>query len=278
MTLDEARQKIDELGLGNDREQIMSLLRPCVLLRTVDDALATGAFSSKIGGTPDLPEGFSWPTWKEKPLSFVAQINCKELNKKNPIQGMPEDGFLTFFYDAEQQVWGFDPKDKGGWAVSYFPADTQFEKKEFPPSLPEEARFAEKVVKFVPSVSFPGPWTHWVENMAFSKEQSYWDLADFEKAPNHQVGGYAKEVQNPMELECELVTNGLYCGNMDGFEDPRRKELESGKNNWCLLLQIDTDEDAKMMWGDVGTLYYWIRNDDLEAKNFDKCWLISQCA
>jgi uncharacterized protein YwqG len=32
-----------------------------------------------------------------------------------------------------------------------------------------------------------------------------------------------------------------------------------------------------MMWGDVGRLYYWIKHDDLVARNWDLTWLILQC-
>jgi hypothetical protein len=34
-----------------------------------------------------------------------------------------------------------------------------------------------------------------------------------------------------MELKCHLVTNGLYCGDSTGYEDPRPRELEAGKND-----------------------------------------------
>jgi hypothetical protein len=30
---------------------------------------------------------------------------------------------------------------------------------------------------------------------------------------HHRLLGYAEPVQSEMELECELVTNGLYCGD-----------------------------------------------------------------
>jgi uncharacterized protein YwqG len=32
-----------------------------------------------------------------------------------------------------------------------------------------------------------------------------------------------------------------------------------------------------MMWGDLGMLYYWIREEDLAARRFDRVWGISQC-
>lgn len=38
----------------------------------------------------------------------------------------------------------------------------------------------------------------------------------------------------------------------------------------CLLFQVDSDEPAGMMWGDVGRLYIWIGRDDLTARRFDR--------
>ena len=63
-----------------------------------------------------------------------------------------------------------------------------------------------------------------------------------------EIGVYPKaEIQ--MELECELVTNGLYVGDPSGYNDPRAKELEKNVNDWTLLLQVDSDhEKTGMMW------------------------------
>ena len=80
-----------------------------------------------------------------------------------------------------------------------------------------------------------------------------------------------------MELECQLVTNGINCGDSNGYKDPRVKELEKEKNEWKLLLQIDSDDKTGMMWGDSGRLYYWIKQKDLESLNFDKSWIVLQC-
>ena len=80
-----------------------------------------------------------------------------------------------------------------------------------------------------------------------------------------------------MELECELVTHGLYCGDATGYEDPRAKELEISSRQWRLLLQIDSDDSAEMMWGDVGRVYFWIREEDLRQARFDRTWTILQC-
>jgi len=65
-----------------------------------------------------------------------------------------------------------------------------------------------------------------------------------------------------MELECQLISQGytLVARAPTGVED--------GAAEWRLLLQLDTDEDAQMCWGDSGRLYFWIREADARACGF----------
>ncbi len=97
-------------------------------------------------------------------------------------------------------------------------------------------------------------------------------------SPAHQLFGLPIPQQgDSMELECQLASNGLYVGNSTGYDDPRRTSLELGAADWHLLLQIDSDDSVGMMWGDVGTLYFWIRKQDAEAADFSNVWLVLQC-
>ena len=89
--------------------------------------------------------------------------------------------------------------------------------------------------------------------------------------------GHPDSIQDDMQLECQLVTNGLYCGDPSGYDDPRTASLEKGKYDWRLLLQIDSDENLNTVWGDDGRIYYWIRDQDLKEGNFDNTWLLLQC-
>ncbi|HUT87622.1 MAG TPA: YwqG family protein [Candidatus Heimdallarchaeota archaeon] len=90
--------------------------------------------------------------------------------------------------------------------------------------------------------------------------------------------GHPDPIQGDMQLDCQLTSHGLYTGDATGYEDPRRAELEKGATDWQLLLQIDSDEDnAGMMWGDMGRLYFWIRKDDLKKRAFENVWMVLQC-
>ena len=81
-----------------------------------------------------------------------------------------------------------------------------------------------------------------------------------------------------MQLHCQLVSHGLSIGNLEGYFDPRRATLESGVEDWQLLLQIDSDEDnLGVIWGDAGLVYFWIRKQDLEKRDFSNVWLVLQC-
>jgi uncharacterized protein YwqG len=45
------------------------------------------------------------------------------------------------------------------------------------------------------------------------------------------------------------------CQRLMIHHGPRDRDFA----NWRLLLQLDTDDAAGMKWGDVGTLYFWIK-------------------
>jgi uncharacterized protein YwqG len=97
------------------------------------------------------------------------------------------------------------------------------------------------------------------------------------ESPAHHLLGHPQPIQGDMELECQLASNGIYCGNASGYASPEAALLEAGARDWRLLLQLGTDDDRRMMWGDSGRLYFWMRDSDLVTRAFDKSWMILQC-
>jgi len=237
---------------------------------------------SRIGGAPDLPDDFEWPRWKNAPLAFLAQIDLAEIGTQSVFPELPDYGLLHVFYDQEQSTWGFDPDDKGSWRVYYCDDVVRLRRTDPPAGVSQHGRYREKRIEFREIATYPSLDRLSDEPMQMSDET--WDemdiflSRDFAGLSRHQIGGLPHPVQGDnMELECQLASNGVNVGGPDGFSSPEAKALESGAADWVLLLQLDSDDETDMMWGDVGVLYFWIRKEDLRARKFSECWMVLQC-
>jgi uncharacterized protein YwqG len=235
---------------------------------------------SNFGGKPMLDSSdFSWPHSNGKPLSFLAQLDLTEIASANKFDWLPSTGSLLFFYDVEEMPWGFDPKDRGKWKVIY-QEDPKFA-FELPKDLTQEFIIPENYLvaqkdMVLPDLEYPES-----SQLNFSDEDddAYMEYKDEMIDDYHRVGGHPSVIQNnTMELECQLASNGIYVGEPEGYNSQKAKELAPGAKDWRLLFQVDSDDDEGMMWGDLGRLYFWVREQDARNKNFDNVWLILQCS
>ena len=91
------------------------------------------------------------------------------------------------------------------------------------------------------------------------------------------MGGWPCAIQGEMETECQLVTNGIFCGLPEGYASKKAMRLRPGAADWRLILQLASDEHVGFEWGDGGTIYVWMREQDVRTRRFDRCWTILQC-
>lgn len=234
---------------------------------------------SHFGGDPQLPAGIEWPEHNGKRLTLLARVSLPEVHAAGAIDWLPRTGALLFFYDAEDEPWGFDPKDAGSARVLLVPDLAQ-------PAVadaggPGDFDLPTQPIMFTAIQSPPGPHR---DGFVIQEDE----VEPFEALgaqmyggkPRHQIGGFPYCVQNDsMELECQLVTHGLYLGDETGWNDPHVEQLAAGSADWRLLLQLDDDDEPGMpMWGDCGLLYFWIREQDAREGRFDRGWTILQCS
>jgi uncharacterized protein YwqG len=275
----ERARKEMEQAFGDHLEYLDTLTAPAMLLEATG-----GKTDSKIGGLPALPANVAWPEWNGEPMAFLCQLCLEEIADGTDRMGLPQSGVLFFFYDQEQATWGFDPKDKGSWQVIYSDQSIAgIPESEAPEGLDEDYIYREKRIAFVPARTYPDYQDERINKLGLDDLQGdrYIELCHgvYQGGPAHQMFGHPSPVQgNDMDLECQLASNGLFCGDSSGYEDPRAQQLEASRSEWKLLLQLDSDDDTYMMWGDCGRLYFWIRQDDLAAKRFENCWMVLQCS
>lgn len=300
MNIEEFKNKLNANELGKYLNTLNPILRNTVRLyqnAADEDSIAIG--QTKIGGRPDLPKEITWVTETNivettatkylifkskkqktitKSLSFIGQINLSEVSLFDRDNILPKTGFLYFFYSAEQEAWGFDYKDNNKFKVIYWDGDvTELTRTDFPTDLPKHSCYDVCSVNIKSEVSLPSYGNEIYSSFTGDEEYTFWENVYNDDNINKLLG-YSDNIQDEMELECELVTNGIYCGDSSGYYDSRVKALESNAKDWQLLLQIDSNEENKMMWGDGGRLYFWIKRDDLVNKRFDKSWFILQCS
>ena len=236
-----------------------------------------------FGGSPAATTNFSWPRKSGQPLNFIGQIDLSELNLTKAAPWLPSTGRLLFFYDFDEYPWGFDPKDRGSWAVIHDSGTGSIQSIQFPDDLKRENQPSE--IKYLSGRSYtsiPSLERITLEEAGISEEEEedYYELTEdsFDNNPLHQIGGFPRPIQGDgMELECQLVSGGVDCGNPTGYQSKQADELKKEPNDWQLLLQFDTDNDLDLIWGDEGTLYFWIRERDARAEDFSNAWLVLQC-
>lgn len=268
-------------GLQDVAPDLVRLAQPAIRLTTQptdEHTLDLGA--SKLGGSADLPPGVAWPVWKNIPMSFIGQLRLADVAQFAGAHDLPSTGLLSFFYDAQQQTYGADPADRGGWQAQYYTgAPALLQRTPFPANLPASARFTPCAVTFSAILTLPeqpkldDPSLTWSPD-AEQRYEQFWAAYPSPAAratPQHQVLGHPDTLQDDMRLECQLAAHGIASSN-----DPRAAELSAGAMAWRLLFQVDSDGNTGMHWGDGGLLYYWVQRADLPACRFEQTWLISQ--
>lgn len=254
------------------RKEIRKIACHAILLRTSKTAEAEIALgATKIGGRPDLPPETVWPAYQDgKPLAFLAQIDLAEIAKLGvPIKGLPSDGLLSVF-----SVWGWldahnsDPQtpengnvDQVGWTVAlHTPPRVKLERARTPRGVNS---FKAAVVEPTPILSLPNhraepplaalDWTD-DEYERFDEMQSdfrsiqmgHWLKNSDSFASHHLLGGYALFQQ---AFPTEVLDKGL-----------------------TMFLQIGSDGNTGMCWGDGGELTFYADAKALAKGRLERIW------
>ena len=240
--------------------------------------------SSRFGGMPDLVSEDDWPVRNGHRLSLLAQIDLAEIADLPTGLDLPAAGLLQFFFDLDDPAWIFaDELDMGGFRVRYVQDGSPLVAMKSEPAVAPMAYG----LKFTPSECLPDWWWmhDWlqretsftedqIDDFRFEFDDETWDATEND---GNLLGGWPATIQHPMELECELASKGIPPGKRE-YVSEWTASGASRAEDWRLLLQLDSMErELGWMWGDVGKLYFWCRQQDIAERRFDRAWVILQC-
>ena len=232
------RNELDLKTKSDLRYLVTSIIKPATKLEILAASRPpeNSQLNSHFGGQPYFEKGEIWPTTKNgKSLEFIFQVfNSKDLQLPKSIE------IIQFYYDWDEFPWD---TSNDGWLVKIYKT-VQRENLELIDKPSELAKSKYCDVTFKSTNSLPdweGIDLHCNDASKLScilEQDKPWENYDQivteligEQDYQSQLGGYPKWVQ--------------------GESTPKDSKGDSMK----LLFQIDSEDNAGLMWGDVGLIY-----------------------
>ncbi|WP_062110066.1 YwqG family protein [Bacillus niameyensis] len=245
-------------------DSLANTKKPCLNIK--GKIANTTPLQSKFAGQPYWLKTDPYPTSKDgQPLRLLAQINFSEIGETIP--DYPTEGILQFFV-ADDDVYGLDfdnGKNQDTFRIVYH------EKIEL-----DSSKWLTELQVFDDENYFP------IEKecaLSFERSDEMMSSGDYrfnvitgidqllESGTDEDYDAYDEIMEAYNEIACG---QGSKLGGYPFFtqEDPRAY----GNYIECdtLLLQIDTDNDLDIMWGDSGVANFFIAAEDLKKRDFSK--------
>lgn len=254
------KNELDKLNLKTNKD-LEYLVKPLIkdatkiTLKKCSEIPKNSHLKSHFGGQPYFENGEEWPKArdefrKECDLEFVFQI----FNNDNII--FPENiKLIQFFYDLNGEL-SFETND-GGWLVKIY------ENIDL-----ENYFFIEK------------PRGHNTVNYCEIEYEQIKSLPDWEGiydyCPDASKLSCVLDKNEPwknyQELVEKLVGEQDMWSQLGGYPQWIQGNENSDEENFSLLFQLDSEENAGLIWGDCGLIYIFLNEKTKEVKYVMQCY------
>ncbi len=234
----------------------------CLILSESEQAMDS-SIKSKFGGLPYAEKNEAWaccPSCNEE-LTFIAQIYHSE-----------QQALGCFFYCFHCFPWGLGDEEAGQWLVRYYPepkmANYVAPKRNQPPSSSNEKiskipAALKTLLEQLPTLTdkIPPVTPCLCENKKVKSLPDWDDLEYLSPKLTHLCEEL--DADDPWEVYSEIETKhgclddyatliGGYPRWVQGAVSPKCKHC---KQEMDFFAQIDSENEAGLMWGDAGLVY-----------------------
>jgi len=313
MTHAEFLRLAERYHLSHISQQLLSTTVPGI--RALEEAAgeAKPGANTFIGGDPS-PEPRSWPTCKERPLTFVAQVSTEALPRGIcPIE-LPV-GILQFFVPSTTEANDYEPSLDCGRVLFVIAGtgkseeDNQLNPDDASTGAPKRpgtgSSFLARCLRFLPGAARSRRRSSLAPPLrTFPKRGFQWEVFPtlYESAPDmdslwlpesaqHFEFNHDADWDNYFEFRREVMAcpRWNWLVQMFGFPNQiqvlqdgmqRLVDAASGRRSlnefkdWILLFALNGSCGGRAP--EAVCYYFWIHRDDLTDANFDEVWLCVQ--
>ena len=222
---------------------------------------------SKLFGEPDVPADFKYPTIDgDRPMTFVFQLNLKDIATYDTEHILPSSGMLYFFYDYDGleseelsaghiNDWWYQKGNDGYFRIIY----SDCSRNELCPSNIDEN--GQRIV-FKTEKTLPDYIDIYLLHINVEEDSYQWmaDAYCSGEYPKPQKENWAGSMLGHAEyLEDSVI------GNWEN-EEIEVDDIQQYYNNYVLLFQLDFNLEVP------SRLYCYIPRLDLQNKNFSNVY------
>jgi uncharacterized protein YwqG len=281
-TVDEAAllSLCEEAGLKQRAAEVGRLARVSVRLTRGEPGAR-----SHLGGSPDLPGDFAWPTWDGHELGFLGQLDLEQVAEVEASLPLPRTGLLLFFYDLATRPSGLVTTHRGSCRVVH----VERARSELAPDESRTPALRELPIEMSRELMLPGAWSFHAEELELTADEiDAWDQlrerlaarqgveleeSSVDRFALHRLLGYQDELGREVEFDCQLTSAGLDADDVTVYYEARADHEEQARE-WHLLFQLSADRTLATPREDFERLYICIRDADLRAGRVDPAWAI----
>lgn len=256
-------------GIRLSKKRVEDYARPC---------------HSRIGGDPDLPEEIEWPLTSDgTPMTFLAQLQLRDVAAHDATASLPLGGMLYFFIGVDEPAYNIEHR------VLYLTEDQTAAAVRR--QAPEETTLEEEFTgyRIEARATLEPPNYAYVDDEIVEDEEhdfeSYEDLCHqltgLESDDIATIFGYPSTQHGDCEHEAALMllTGSEYNYSMEAAVQQitdhcggNAEQAQQEIRDTLLLLAIDSDDDVGFCWWDAGELQFYIRKEDLLDGNFERTY------
>lgn len=303
----EIENRINSINVSQFKHELMRNLKLNYTLNSLEKEDYQILGNTRLGGFPDLPKSYKYPTSDEGYYNLLIQLNFSEIEEK--LEDFPDTGILYVFQGAS---------NSDDFQILYITEIDNLEKKLPPknvPNLNKENKttcYDSYKAKFKVEHHFEGDiiWKIYDLNQSYyefltktnstystqllsrpyggldAKKNAYLAIIGYEKLmyiplvlyPRISESGF-QDLEHALIIDFEEKINDTKLDTAY-FTDKKQQLMEFSKNRikhmnsyskTICVLSIESLSELSWQWGDGGEINMYLLKDDLRNRRFQNC-------